>query len=452
MFAGQDLVAGTLENLPSKLRAIWERNVQLWERVDIVGAKHNYRNVQLSEIGYHSPQDMASAIALLARDHALVALGNEEAQARQPMMGAINLFGIAASLGSVGDAKLGSLNAAVFTIKILAEGLGKKMLDANILTKSDGAEQDLLKAWVSDRPSDCPDYVVTTFMDLEFADRDLRKQPPDQLAWAVAVLQRVAQEVVVASTTQDAQPYFLRFRNPSAYVHRIADHCVRNSIVLPLTGHSTKEDLVMLRDQALRDSAAYHDPASCFVLAVRGCDFGSEEWAKLMVVPATNCDNDACWLLALHYWRKDGVLPIQSTAAPKNRSFLQSMFATESRPVDSDGFDYAKVAMYAALQQRPSFGDRIFLNRGLTIVALYTLLEDRRAGERLLEEMLEHAKNEPSVSKTVVTNLASQLRDYVTGGPESLKKSWWSDEKCEQIVKKEANHDVLTSELRARFG
>ena len=146
------------------------------------------------------------------------------------------------------------------------------------------------------------------------------------------------------------------------------------------------------------------------------------------------------------------MLPIQSTAAPKNRSFLQSMFATESRPVDSDGFDYAKVAMYAALQQRPSFGDRIFLNRGLTIVALYTLLEDRRAGERLLEEMLEHAKNEPSVSKTVVTNLASQLRDYVTGGPESLKKSWWSDEKCEQIVKKEANHDVLTSELRARFG
>lgn len=378
---------------------------------------------------------MAQAIHLVGRDQLKRSiLSNDTTYRPKHMQLACYYLDIATMFGSS--------SAAVDLLKATTSGLSKIMLNEGVLSVADSVAKSLLIEVAKKEPLNCSWPVLATYIDLEYDPTRLRRHSAQNLAGVVNILTHVAR-AQRQNPTPPASFYFDHFDNPYKYLLRIIEYCLQNSIKLPTVTATVLENW---HEESLQELAKHSDPEACFILAIRDEEFGSSQWEKQMLCASTAGIADAFWLLAIHYWRLDGLL---TGAERKTRRVFNRWQVNPDR-----GFSNAEFAIYTSVVDlQIGHGlrkdrDQVFLRRGLATAALYRSLGERESGADLLSAMLGWVdKNVGKISPKVVKELEDHLEDYISDGPD--KKGQWTQDKCADIVQKLAVPEPTINILRA---
>jgi len=316
-----------------------------------------------------------------------------------------------------------NLESAVWLLKLSAD----PELQESGWAASTALAKDLVYRTVEADPRGCTWQALSVYMEEASSLVELRRQTPQQRALAIQDLQHAGNQILPGNAKDDLHAWQI-FANPWTLLLRLVENCQTWS--LPVHD-CTAEDLRELRLTCLRELTDYNDPAACFEIATREKEFGSEDWVKLMECAAGDAQPDACWLLAIHYWREDGLLAIgdrPTKEADENEKLQSAIKEKQLKASKNLGFAWANNAL---LQQK---GRQIVLaRRAEATAALSRTFISLEAGGSMLRELLDHTHASGWVTPQSRKFLALMLQDY---NAEDDPNGIWTLEKCLSRVKR----------------
>jgi len=387
-------------------------------------AQHEVNKVHAAPIGQHKPENMSRALNALAFHAIKAAFAFSEPRTdlkmtKTQVQHAFFVFEIAILYKN--------LESAVWLLKLAADPVLQSLGEIPNTTQA----KDLVYRTVEADPRRCTWQALCVYMEDASSLVELKKQTPKQRALAIQDLQHAGGEILPGQAASDLDAFEV-FANPWTLLLRLVEHCLEWS--LPIDGY-TPEDMEELRLLCWRHLTKYNDPAACFVIATREKEFGSEDWVRLMKCAATEAQPDACWLLAIHYWREDGLLAIcnrptkeEDGMTAEGKTQLQSTIEKKkSQFAQNVGFEWAAIALFHH-QGRPY----VLNNRAVATAALLRTLVSREAGEILLHDLLEDTEDETWYIAKARRELEDVQQDY---NAEIDPHNLWGLEGCLSKIK-----------------
>lgn len=361
-------------------------------------------------LGEHDPHQMAKALNVFGLRSVTAAFDPERAEpdpSRPQLRRAFYMLEMAVVYKN--------LESAVWLLRLRAD---PELAKLNLYPNTTEAK-NLVHYHAKNHPRQCPWQAMATYIENDYRLFNLRRYTPEQRAWAIENM-KIAGNEVLPGDEADSTYDWARFQNPWRLLLRIVDNCFQFS--LPVDTYS-QEELQTLRLVCLRKLTEFNDPAACFDVATREKEFGSEAWVRLMTCAAADAQPDACWLLAIHYWREGGLLNVNETdaadvpaAANKGQDFIRNL-----------GFEYAEVALFSQ-QDRPD----VLYKRAGASAALFRAFGARESGGLLLQKIVDHTKHLRWFSKKQ-GEIETMLDDYRS---EDDRHNLWTLQKCFSRVKK----------------
>ncbi|KAK5946325.1 hypothetical protein PMZ80_000467 [Knufia obscura] len=365
--------------------------------------------ITLNQIGEHRAEDMLQALNVMGTQSMTSAFDDEnmeQSEKRIHMQGACYLLEVAVIYGN--------LESATRLLKFAANQ-GVQKLGVGINTND---AWQLVKANVADsrNPEECPWQAVSVYMEREFSLANLRSATPRARAWAIELLQYAGGQVLPGDEVESVHEWAL-FENPWSVLLGLVDQCLKYSLAVETY---TRQQLQRLRLSCLRELTQYNDVAACFEVATRNEEFSSTEWVRMMTCAAADGQPDACWMLAIYYWQRDGLLATNE-AQPRSGHVAKGK-------TSSPGFDWAEAALFAQ-QDRPP----VLLSRAVASAALFRSLDDLESGSVLLQNIVSHIEHLNWVPLALRRRFETVLEDYrAKEDPAGI----WAPQQCLSQIKR----------------
>ncbi|KAK6374456.1 hypothetical protein LTR64_002565 [Lithohypha guttulata] len=303
--------------------------------------KMGRRGVYLSDIADLSRETLPDAVALLGR-HALGSAIEKDSEWRASFVGqGLWLLETSAILGS-------SDGAAAFTTALSDEFIDA-VKHARRLSVSDTVARALIVQTVEtaiETGTVCSWPELAAYLQIEYSPNRLARKTAEQLQGSISILKRCIRLDWGIRRQRLYWDYFMaNNQGPFEHLLKIVKYCLLNSSWIlarrepdefPLLQH---EALMELRDEAVLGAVLNDDPEACFVYAMQNADFGTRDWLQLMRKAGSVQEHPyrghaqstgnptACWLLALYYWQKNGLISATTT----KRSLLDNSPVTLPR-------------------------------------------------------------------------------------------------------------------------
>lgn len=308
------------------------------------------------------------------------------------------------------------------------------------------------------RLSNCPWQAVVAFLDKQTKRSSLPRKNDDELANAMALLERAAAAIVPGSAASSSPDYHY-FENPSKLMLRIIDYC-RSTGRKP-KGYSD-DTLDQAYGQCLRTLLQYDDPDAHFATVLQ-CDlgastwldsmkrdFGTPNWLESMTCAATAANPDACWLLALYYWQEESLIDLGTKASSSQTRAPTSFFGFVQRQPANLSWHCAKRCLtFMDLTQENS---RSFINRATSAAAIARLSGQFAEGSAILDHASDRFNTKPESTDTLKQReakdqLENTRKEYQITDPSQMK--YWDTERCKQAI---AQDVILNNAFKAARG